>query len=349
MEVISLDHWLDAEARMFERDYQLQGAAADLPNHYEFDSYWSEEPMPQWLKEYTTPGYYEHHLGPEDKHFLVRPHPSGKGLFYVVFKDNADDYLDEYESRLHLVTLALGFTIALLALLSIYERSRDWRQAQTIAQRLEVAEQGSFTTRLAHYQCEEAELAQKNGDTTLAQRLLGEAVQHAPQLPRGWMALSALKAQQGDTAGALAALKQLAHQAPQGLPLAAHALAELAQQTGRQAEVLVLLQAAHERGPSLDVTEALARLSPDAESARARYLNHLEREPSLVVATQWLAGETLSDPRAQKPVHSALEQASNPLKRYRCAACGFEARQHFWQCPGCQTWDSYPARRVEEL
>lgn len=25
MEVISLDHWLDAEARMFERDYQLQG------------------------------------------------------------------------------------------------------------------------------------------------------------------------------------------------------------------------------------------------------------------------------------------------------------------------------------
>ena len=27
----------------------------------------------------------------------------------------------------------------------------------------------------------------------------------------------------------------------------------------------------------------------------------------------------------------------------------FEAKQHFWQCPGCQAWDSYPARRVEEL
>ena len=25
------------------------------------------------------------------------------------------------------------------------------------------------------------------------------------------------------------------------------------------------------------------------------------------------------------------------------------AKQHFWQCPGCQAWDSYPARRVEEL
>ena len=28
---------------------------------------------------------------------------------------------------------------------------------------------------------------------------------------------------------------------------------------------------------------------------------------------------------------------------------GFEAKQHFWQCPGCQAWDSYPPRRVEEL
>ena len=113
--------------------------------------------------------------------------------------------------------------------------------------------------------------------------------------------------------------------------------------------MLALLQACHDRAPSLDVTEALASLSTDPGAVRARYLAHLEREPSLVIATQWLAGETLSEPDAQKRVQAALEQASAPLKRYRCAACGFEARQHFWQCPGCQGWDSYPARRVEEL
>ena len=48
-------------------------------------------------------------------------------------------------------------------------------------------------------------------------------------------------------------------------------------------------------------------------------------------------------------VQNALDHATKPLTRYRCAACGFEAKQHFWQCPGCQAWDSYPARRVEEL
>ena len=238
---------------------------------------------------------------------------------------------------------------ALLALLAIYERSRDWPQAQRIAQRLDTAQQGSFTTRLAHYLCEDAELAQRAGQSDRARQLLEQATQRAPQMARGWMALSALQAQLGDPRTALDTLLILAREAPQGLPLAAGPMAELAQQTGRQASALSVLQAADERAPSLDITEALARLSTEPLAARGRYLAHLKREPSLVMATRWLADEPLSDPTAQVQVRSALEQASNPLKRYRCAACGFEARQHFWQCPGCQSWDSYPARRVEEL
>ena len=257
--------------------------------------------------------------------------------------------LDRAETALHKLEGSAFEGEALLALLAIYERSRDWTQAKRIAQRLETAEQGSFTTRLAHYLCEEAEQAQRSGDTTLAARLLAEAVEKAPQLARAWMALSSLKVQTGDPTGAFDALVQLSQQAPQGMPLAARALADLGQQTDRQAQALALLQACHDRAPSLDVTEALACLSADPQTARSRYLSHLEREPSLVIATQWLAGEPLSEPDAKTRVQAALEQASAPLKRYRCAACGFEARQHFWQCPGCQAWDSYPARRVEEL
>jgi lipopolysaccharide biosynthesis regulator YciM len=257
--------------------------------------------------------------------------------------------LDRAETALHKLEGSAFEGEALLALLAIYERSRDWTQAKRIAQRLETAEQGSFTTRLAHYLCEEAEQAQRSGDTALAARLLAEAVEKAPQLARGWMALSSLKVQTGDPTGAFDALLQLSQHAPQGMPLAARVLADLGQQTDRQAQALALLQACHDRAPSLDVTEALASLSADPQTARSRYLSHLEREPSLVIATQWLAGETLSQPDAKTRVQASLEQASAPLKRYRCAACGFEARQHFWQCPGCQAWDSYPARRVEEL
>ncbi len=257
--------------------------------------------------------------------------------------------LDRAEAALNKLEGSAFEGEALLALLGIYERSRDWPRAKEVAQRLDNAEQGSFSGRLAHYLCEEAELAQRGGERAKALPLLEEAVQRAPQLARGWMALSAQKALDGDPGAAFDALLKLHQHAPQGLPLAAGALADLARQTGREAEAIALLKASQERAPSIDITQALAGLSAEPGEVRAHYLRHLEREPSLVITTQWLAGETLSSATAQERVKLALEQASAPLRRYRCAACGFEARQHFWQCPGCQAWDSYPARRVEEL
>lgn len=257
--------------------------------------------------------------------------------------------LDRAESALHKLEGTDFESEARLALLGIYERSRDWPQAQAIAEKLDAVEQGSFTTRIAHYLCEQAENAHRQGDGARTRQWLDEVVRRAPGLARGWMARSALRAQQGDAAGALDDLMSLARQAPLALPLAARGMAELARQTDRTAPVRTLLEQAQAQAPSIDVTEALGRLAAQPEEARRAYLRHLDAEPSLVIASQWLAGETLSDAKAQASVQRALDNASGPLKRYRCAACGFEARQHFWQCPGCQAWDSYPARRVEEL
>ena len=47
-------------------------------------------------------------------------------------------------------------------------------------------------------------------------------------------------------------------------------------------------------------------------------------------------------------VQGSVAQALRPLQRYRCAACGFEAQQYFWQCPGCQGWETFPPRRLED-
>ncbi len=257
--------------------------------------------------------------------------------------------LDRAESALNKLEGSTFEGEALLALLAIHERSRDWPKAQVVAQKLESANQGSFNPRLAHYLCEEAELHLAKGDAGEALRLLGKAVERAPQQARPWMALSALKSQLDNPQDALEALLNLARHAPHGLPLAADSLADLALKTGRENEVRALLAGAQSHSPSLDITEALARLSKNAQEARTHYLEHLDRERSLVIATRWLADEPMADQQAKQRVQAALETASAPLKRYRCAACGFEARQHFWHCPGCQSWDSYPARRVEEL
>ena len=114
MEVISLHHWLDAEVNQYLRDYAKDPESARTPNPYEFDTYSDDVDLPGWLHSYRRPGFYEHVLGSEDKHFRVIEHPSGAGLLYVVFKNDADDYLDQYETRLHWMSVGMALVTWLL-------------------------------------------------------------------------------------------------------------------------------------------------------------------------------------------------------------------------------------------
>ena len=233
----------------------------------------------------------------------------------------------------------------LLALLAIYERSRDWVQASETALKLGAAGHGNFSGRLAHYLCEQATQAPNDK----AEQLLREAMKMAPDAARPGMDLAALQRRAGDMRSAYQTLTRLANAAPPAIPLIARPLGETAQACGQQEEALETLRTSYELAPSIDVLEAIVALDPDQDMARNWYVQHLAREPSLVAATRWLAGEKLEHEEFHPQVQRALEHAVKPLTRYRCAACGFEAKQHFWQCPGCQAWDSYPARRVEEL
>ncbi len=246
---------------------------------------------------------------------------------------------------------------ARLALLANYERSRDWADAAKIAHRLESSHQGSFSSRLAHYLCEQAEAASSKNQPDAAKVLLLEAIKMAPHAPRPRIELARLYSSDGNSVQALSILNDALDAAPQAFPLFADQFATQAIAAGHLDLAKASLEASYGLTPSLDVLEAMVKVDqamqphPDSSGAAARdwYVRHLEREPSLVAAAKWIAGEKLEHEQFHPLVQRALDQAVKPLTRYRCAACGFEAKQHFWQCPGCQAWDSYPARRVEEL
>jgi len=239
---------------------------------------------------------------------------------------------------------------ARLALLAIYERTRDWGKAAETLEQLQALGEGDFSQRMAHYRCEQAEQWHRAGQTAQALAQLEALVMQIPDSARAWIALADLRQTVGNTAGALQALESLYRHAPQHLPLVAHTLtqwARLCQQPERALRLLQDYRTSHL--PSLDVSHALASLQPSPVNGQAIYLEHLAKEPSLVAAAYWLAGENFGVEPPQQQVRQAIERATEPLKRYRCAACGFEARQYFWHCPGCQGWDTYPPKRVEEL
>ncbi|MGJ7563011.1 lipopolysaccharide assembly protein LapB [Variovorax sp. GB1R11] len=246
---------------------------------------------------------------------------------------------------------------ARLSLLAIYERSREWMQAADVAQKLDESDQASYSTRRAHHLCEQATERVASGDLPGAAGLLAQAVALAPQAPRPAIDTANLQLRNGEAAAAFDTLVALSGTAPLALPLYAAALQQAAVAAHREADALALLQRRYVESPSIDVLESMIALggTPTATAEdpqptpRDGYIAHLAQQPSLVAASRWLAGEKFEHEQFHPQVQRALDQATRPLMRYRCAACGFEAHQYFWHCPGCQAWDSYPPRRVEEL
>jgi len=244
-------------------------------------------------------------------------------------------------------------TEAQFALLTLYERSRDWKAAVDVAQKLERSGAGSFATRISHYWCEIAEEADARHQAGGASDALQNARNAAPQAARPIMLSGTRLAREGAHAKALQVLGELLVSHPAAFSLVAREHAASALASGQGGAALEQLSALYRRAPSVDLLDAIALLDPEPARQRARLLAHLRELPTLSAAQELLAlGADATQPLAKTELQALSEtvaRAAKPLRRYRCAACGFDAQHYFWQCPGCMSWDSYPPQRLEDM
>ncbi|MEO8154869.1 MAG: lipopolysaccharide assembly protein LapB [Rhizobacter sp.] len=244
-------------------------------------------------------------------------------------------------------------TEARLALLTLHERSRDWRAAVEVAQKLERSGTASFASRIAHYWCEIALEADARQQTAEADEALHSARAAAPNASRPLVLAGQRAHSRGGHTLALQLWGELLAAHPTAFNLVARDYAASALASGEQAAALERVQALYRRAPTMDLLAAIATLDPAPAAQRRRLLTHLQEQPTLSAAQELLrqtAGDSaaLSADEAQS-LRAAVSRAAKPLQRYRCAACGFEAQHYFWQCPGCLSWDSYPPQRLEDL
>ena len=242
---------------------------------------------------------------------------------------------------------------AQLALLSLYERSRGWEQAAQVARRLEGRGLGSFAGRIAHYECERAEELDAAGRADEASAALARAQAAAPDALRPWVTAGQRLQRQGDAAGALRAWDALRQRHGGDFVLVAAEYAACALATGQVDAAREVLQTALATQPAIELLQALEQLDAERPVSERlpRILVHLKAHPTLSAA-QLLLPFALTAPNelgddARKALREAVARAARPLQRYRCASCGFDAQRHFWQCPGCLAWDSFPPQRSD--
>ena len=245
---------------------------------------------------------------------------------------------------------------ALLALLEIYQREHDWNKALTAAQQLQQSHGINQATLLAHFYCEQAQEAMQQQRWDAAQALLDQALKACPGHVRTQILQGELKQQQGQDPQAAEIWSVLAQQQPDFLPLIARRYFAAMQAQGRTAEAETRLRTALEKRPSHDILLTLFDTVQQAQGRPAALdllKQELRRAPTLQAFNRLLGGQLEQAPADERAylesIKHLIHRHARQMERYTCHACGFKAREFYWQCPGCASWDSYAPQRQEEI
>jgi len=262
---------------------------------------------------------------------------------------------------------------ALRSLIRIYESEHDWPRAIEAVKTLHGLVDEPVP-QIVHYYCEEAQTALSAKPPAIeAAHTALDAADHAAELAaksggtskaskvRTAMLRARLAAATDDPKTERLHLESVLNEAPDFAGLVAETLLNNYRQAGQPAQGLEVLHKQYERHASLDLFNVVfreLRVQQGSATAWAFARNALRHHPSLLGLDRLLEAELASakDGTEDGPVpgadlsllRSLIHKHTQRLDRYACRSCGFQARRFYWQCPGCNAWETYAPRRLEE-
>ena len=248
---------------------------------------------------------------------------------------------------------------ALYALLEIYVREREWMRAIETAIELERLSGVSFRVQIAQYYCELAmdDIIAQKLDTARSQ--LHKALDSNKSCVRANVLLGDLEASTGGHQAAISHWKCIEFQRPEYLGLIANKMLKSYRADDQLKQGLAQLNAYLEvyKLPSLMSALYEATLVEEgAEKAAKLARNELIRQPSLTTLDQLLQARAMADESKKQSNNQDIQLMQQTVRNaignraaYHCDQCGFRAKQHHWQCPACNAWESLPAEPSEAL
>jgi lipopolysaccharide biosynthesis regulator YciM len=243
---------------------------------------------------------------------------------------------------------------ALRSLLDIYIRERDWMRAIETAAELERASGVRFHKEIAQFHCELAVEAAAAVGVEQAKKNLAEALAANPECVRATIMLGDMEAAAGSRFEAIATWKRVEQQKPQYLGLVASRLLENYTAQEKTSEGLGLLKIWMEKYslPSiLNIIYEATLKHEGADAAAALARAELIRKPSLNILERLLQARELEKSGVKSDVgliKNTVHHFLGNTRSYCCSQCGFRARQYYWQCPGCNHWESFPPEPKEQ-
>jgi len=233
---------------------------------------------------------------------------------------------------------------ALRYLLRIYEQQRDWDHAIAIHNRLTALASPEQPTAIAHYHCELAEQARERGDLDGAREHLHRARDVQRNFPRSALIRSDIALDMNEPELAALLCQRVVELHPRLLALALPRVLRAVR--GKDAGDLERrFQAWIRPEPAARAELAYAAIVAGLEQepfVRDCLPDLLREDPSLGEIVRSVAGDPGQLTQQQRTdLALGLARILRRTQRYRCVDCGFASASHFWQCPGCRSWDAF--------
>ena len=240
-------------------------------------------------------------------------------------------------------------------LLEIYEQEKDWQKAIVIAGKLETVTGHSHQKNIANFHCEMASNEMMHSRADAARPFIERALSHHRLCVRANLLLGDLEWSQGNVQAAISAWKRIESQNPDYLSLVAERLFRAFKQQDKAAEGVTLLRGYLAKYPSQDLLSTVFDGVLTLEGGQAAYAlvrDELRRSPTLLGLDKLLEAQLIEAPAEKRldleMTRNLVHQHSRGLAMYKCDHCGFRARQFYWHCPACASWETYSPRRTEE-
>jgi len=265
--------------------------------------------------------------------------------------------LDRAEDAFRQLTDSSYGPQARVHLLSICEQEKEWGRAIEMAQALEADTGQARRREIAQYHCELAAGEAIRSNAQAARGQLEAALETNRKCVRANIQLGDLARSEGRMDEALALWMRIETQQPSYLALVGQRMLEAHRDLGRGDEGLRLLIGYLERYPSPDLLDTVFQSVLETQGAEAAYRvvrDELRRNPTLLGLDHLLEAEIVATQSADRRrdlelMRQLVHGHTRRLARYRCEACGFKARQFYWQCPACGGWETFPPVRSEEF
>lgn len=244
---------------------------------------------------------------------------------------------------------------ALQQLAVIYQKTKEWKKAINVAEKLAKISPQENNLELAQYYCEYALNLPKETKIN-PRKLLEIALKTSPTCVRASLLLADYYIEKQDYQSAVPILENVLEQNPVYVGEALVPLKHCYQKLGQLDNFELFLIKASRLTANSAVELALSDLIIEIDgklAAQTKLYQQLNLHPTTLLFQRFIQYQIddAEEGRAKESLQLLHKMVGERIKQsfqYRCANCGYQTYKLIWCCPSCRHWESIkPIERIE--